>query len=362
MPTLNIVHRTTYRYRAPVQLLPHRLMLRPRESYELKLLSHQVECSPAAKLTWSSDVFGNGLATARFQEQTDLLVIESHTQVKSGAPAWPVFDIDASAISYPFSYADDIWTDLGSFTIRQYAPKDATVEPWARSFIAFPQTDTLSLLKDLNLGVHREIRYESREDEGTQSPEQTLDVAAGSCRDLAVLLADAARALGFGARLVSGYLWPDSLEIKGAGSTHAWVEIFLPGPGWIAFDPTNGTMGAANLIPVAVARKITQAVPVSGSFKGPAGAFERMEVEVDVRSLDLSPTADRTVEIYKSANGDRWLLIQNGDRSVVHHEPNSSSGGQASETDLHSFLTSQGQTPQGESLRRMIEAGGKVPS
>ncbi|WP_435171590.1 transglutaminase family protein [Falsirhodobacter sp. 1013] len=361
MPKLSIVHRTTYQYRTYVQLLPHRLMLRPRESRDLKLLSHQVTFSPEAEVTWSTDVFGNDIATARFVENADLLTIESTAQVELGAPAWPVFKIDASALSYPFLYADEDWRDLGALTDQHYPDDSAKVVQWARSFIAAAPTDTLSLLKDLNLGVHNQIRYESRDDEGTQTPEHTLSRGWGSCRDLAVLLVEGARALGFGARVVSGYLWPNDVGTVGAGATHAWGDIFVPGPGWIAFDPTNGTMGGANLIPTTVARGIAQTVPVSGSYVGPKDAFERMEVQVDVRSRDVSGGGGQeppaTTEIYASSNGDRWLLIQDQDHAIVRHEPTPSSGGKASKMDVDAFLSSQGKTPQGESLFRMIGSG-----
>jgi transglutaminase-like putative cysteine protease len=97
------------------------------------------------------------------------------------------------------------------------------------------------------------------EDGGTQSPTETLDRSWGSCRDLAALFVEAARSLGFGARIVSGYLHnPDQALVGsgGAGSTHAWVKVYVPGAGWIAFDPTNRTVGGFNLLPVAVARDI----------------------------------------------------------------------------------------------------------
>ncbi len=135
-------------------------------------------------------------------------------------------------------------------------------------------------------GVSKWIRYQSREDEGTQSPPETLDRGWGSCRDFAVLFAEAARSLGFGARIVSGYLYnpgQDSAGSEGAGSTHAWAEVYVPGAGWITFDPTNRSVGGFNLIPVAVARDIRQVVPVSGSFVGMSDAFMGMEVEVSVK-------------------------------------------------------------------------------
>ena len=143
----------------------------------------------------------------------------------------------------------------------------------AQGFVRGNPTDTLALLKDLSAGVSAWIRYQSREDEGTQSPPETLDRGWGSCRDFAVLFVEAARSLGFGARIVSGYLYngdQDRVGSEGAGSTHAWAEVYVPGAGWITFDPTNRSVGGFNLIPVAVARDIHQAMPAAGSFVGGA--------------------------------------------------------------------------------------------
>jgi transglutaminase-like putative cysteine protease len=282
---LRIHHKTTYRYRQPVQLGPHRLMLRPRESRDLRLISSDITVTPPASVTWAQDVFGNAVATAAFQTMTDSLVIDSMAELELNAVAWPVFDVAASAIFHPFQYSADEWTDLGALTIQQYPDSAARALDWARSFVRGDPTDTLALLKDLSAGVSGSIQYQSREDQGTQSPAETLDRGWGSCRDFAVLFVEAARGLGFGARVVSGYLYhPDPVIATSldAGSTHAWAEIFVPGAGWITFDPTNRGVGGFNLIPVAVARDISQAVPVSGSFVGMTDAFLGMSVEVQV--------------------------------------------------------------------------------
>lgn len=287
MITLKIHHKTTYRYRQPVNLGPHRLMLRPRESRELRLLSSDVTVTPTAAVTWAHDVFGNTIATAVFQPMADNLVIDSIADLQLDAVAWPVFDIAGSAIYYPFRYSDDEWTDLGALAIQQYPDPAGQLAGWARAFVRANPTDTLSLLKDLSAGVTGWISYQSREDEGTQSPTQTLNRSWGSCRDFAVLFVEAARSLGFGARIVSGYLYNPDLDFvgsAGAGSTHAWAEIYVPGAGWITFDPTNRSVGGANLIPVAVARDIRQTMPVTGSFSGMSDAFESMTVEVRVTS------------------------------------------------------------------------------
>ena len=285
MITLRIHHTTTYRYHQPVSLGPHRLMLRPRESRDLRLISSTVTVTPEATVTWAHDVAGNAVATATFQDMADHLVIDSLTKLELRAEPWPVFDIAASAASYPFRYSDDEWADLGALTIRQYPDPAGRLRRWARAFVHAHPTDTLALLKDLSTGVTGWINYQSREDEGTQSPIQTLDRGWGSCRDFAVLFVEAARSLGFGARIVSGYLYnPDQAFVgtADAGSTHAWAEVYLPGAGWITFDPTNRSVGGFNLIPVAVVRDIRQAMPVTGSFVGMTNAFQNMAVTVRV--------------------------------------------------------------------------------
>jgi transglutaminase-like putative cysteine protease len=252
--TLSIRHKTTYRYRQSVSLGSHRLMLRPREGRDLRLISSNLTVIPTATVTWAQDVFGNAVATATFQTMTDHLVIDSYASVQLDAIAWPVFDIAASAIFYPFQYSDDERIDLGALAIQQYPDPAGRLWDWVRAFIRSNPTDTLSLLKDLSAGVSQWISYQSRETEGTQSPIETLEHRSGSCRDFAVLFVEAARSLNFGARIVTGYLYnPDQALVgsTGAGSTHAWTEVFVPGAGWIAFDPTNRSVGGLNLIPVA---------------------------------------------------------------------------------------------------------------
>jgi transglutaminase-like putative cysteine protease len=288
LPKLSIHHRTTYQYRGAVSLSPHRMMLRPRESRELRLLSHDVSISPEAQISWSNDVFGNAVATASFHTLTDRLSVESIASVDLTAAQWPVFDIDISAINYPFLYSDRDYTDLGALAAQQYADVDNKLRTWAQGFIAGNPTDTLSLLKDISFGIASTIFYQSREEEGTQGPLETIDRGWGSCRDFAVLFAEAVRSLGFGARLVSGYLYNPNGSMMGSpgrGSTHAWAEVFIPGAGWITFDPTNRSMGGANLIPVAVVRDIRHAVPVAGNFTGRSGAFLKMDVQVEVKEL-----------------------------------------------------------------------------
>jgi len=263
-------------------------MLRPRETRDLSLLSFDLEISPEARIDWSQDVAGNAIATAQFDTRAERLSIRSRAHVDLRAPVWPVFPIAAAAASYPFTYTPDDWTDLGALAVPQYVDDTGRLSKWVERFVMARPTDTLSLLKDISNGITAGISYQSRETEGTQGPLETLDRGWGSCRDFAVLFAEATRTLGFGARLVSGYLFNPSGDQIGsvdAGSTHAWVEVFVPGAGWIPFDPTNRSVGSTNLIPVAVARRIQQVSPVMGSFHGRTTDLLSMDVKVNVREI-----------------------------------------------------------------------------
>jgi transglutaminase-like putative cysteine protease len=290
LPRLNVSHRTTYTYSGQVSLHPHRMQLRPREGRDLKILSNQVSFNIPATVSWAHDVFGNAIATASFGYTTNSLVIDCATQLELDSAPWPIFDIALSAMSYPFRYSGDEWTDLGALSVQQYPDTTGQLRQWAQGFVRSSPTDTLSLLKDLSNGVSNRISYQSRDVEGSQTPVETLDRGWGSCRDMAILFLEAVRCLGFGGRIVSGYLYNPDFSLIGSGqnglgqtgSTHAWAEVFVPGAGWISFDPTNRSLGGANLIPVAVGRRIEQVTPVAGSFFGPGGACLGMMVEVVV--------------------------------------------------------------------------------
>jgi transglutaminase-like putative cysteine protease len=289
MPILNVRHTTVYRYRRPVRLGDHLLMVRPRDSHDLRLIRTNLTFSPAASVRWIHDVFGNSIAIASFAEPAAELRIESSLQLETYVVERPRSEIAPEAVSYPFVYSAGDRIDLGRMLECHYRDPSDRLGAWARGFVRSNPTDTLALLADLNAGVKSWISYQSRDTEGTQTPVETLNRRWGSCRDLTVLLIEAARCLGFGARVVTGYLYNpfsdngDGAAI-GAGTTHAWADIYLPGAGWIAYDPTNGTINGGNLIRVAVTRDISQAVPVGGSFVGARGDYLGMTVDVAVTS------------------------------------------------------------------------------
>lgn len=277
---LEIIHRTVYEYSQNVSLLPHRLMLSPRNDQHLRTLAFQIECTPAGSIDWSQDIFGNTVATVIFSQDASVLTITSTAVVEQTADQWPVFKIDVGAHAYPFTYSSEDMTDLGAFTAATSI--GGRVKKWAETFVRSRPTDTLSLLKDINAGILTNATYRIRDEEGTQSPQETLELASGSCRDIAALFIDAVRHLGFGARAVSGYVYDPQAPIDDGGSTHAWAEVYLPGAGWIAFDPTHRRVGEASLIPVAIARSNSQIMPVSGGYVGSLSDFVRLAVSVKV--------------------------------------------------------------------------------
>lgn len=298
MTVLNVRHTTVYRYSRPVALGDHRLMLRPRDSHDLRLIKTNLSFSPLASVRWIYDVFGNSVAIASFCEPAAELRIESSLVLETFAAERPPFQISSDALRFPFIYSADDRIDLGRMQERQYPDPNDRLGSWARGFVRSNPTDTSALLADLNNGVKAQISYQSRESEGTQTPVETLNRGWGSCRDLAVLLIEAARCLGFGARVVTGYLYRASADVGspsgiGAGTTHAWADIYVPGSGWISYDPTNGTIGGPDLIRVAVTRDIHQAIPVSGSFIGTADSYVGMTVDVSVVSDSTVPRGRR---------------------------------------------------------------------
>ena len=288
MTTIAVKHRTQYRYSTPVEFGEHRFMFRPRDSHDLRLIETSLVLSPPANVRWLHDVFGNSIATARFSTNAqELDVISSFRAKHYPLPAQNIL-IEPYAERYPFSYSADEIADLGRTAERHYQDPEHQIDLWARQFVdRDPERRSLQILTAMMQAFHDRFSYSRREEMGTQDPVRTLASRSGSCRDYALLMMEAARSLGFAARFVSGYLYDDQVvacrrTLVGGGETHAWVQIYLPGAGWVEFDPTNALLGGKNLIRVAVARDPSQALPLSGSFTGPANAFVGMTVSVEI--------------------------------------------------------------------------------
>jgi transglutaminase-like putative cysteine protease len=286
MKVLTVRHATHYRYAGPVELGEHRLMVRPRDSHDLRLISSELTLSPPGNVRWRHDVFGNSVAIIDFATQASELLIVSELTLERFGAAHPTFSIAPEAATYPFIYSPDDRSDLGRLLERHYPDPKDTVLSWARQFVGEGTVDTLELLGSMNAAIKRNFVYQRRDDEGTQAPTETLQLGSGSCRDFALLLIEAARCLGIGARFVTGYLYDPALDtenaLQGGGTTHAWADIYLPGAGWVEYDPTNGLIAGESLIRVAVTRDPSQAIPVAGSFTGLTGSSLGMMVEVTV--------------------------------------------------------------------------------
>lgn len=272
MRRFKILHRTYYRFSGPVTLGPHLLRLRPREDHELRIESSELEITPTASLRWHRDVEGNSIATASFTTGASSLAIESEVVVQQFNQAPLDFVVASDAVHHPFSYPDEDRVLLDPYLGPSGNWSGESVRNWAAACRGREERiQTYSLLERINLRIHETLRYQAREEPGVQSPDRTLALGSGSCRDFAALFMAAARELGLAARFVSGYLnAPPSMANFGA--THAWVEIYLPGAGWKGFDPTIGRIAGIDNIPVAVARDPRAAPPIEGSFVGPPGS------------------------------------------------------------------------------------------
>jgi transglutaminase-like putative cysteine protease len=302
MPVVSIRHTTLYSYHRPVTFGEHRIMFRPHESYDQRILSANLVISPEpVTLRHVRDVFGNCVSLARFAgEARELRVTLDH------APSPLVSDqedmFDAQTTTTPFAYSPDDMPDLLRSIERQHADPDRRLERWAQSFLRQDgPTSVLRTLAAMTQTIHATFGYAQRLQAGCQTPLETLARNQGTCRDFAMLMVEAARALGLAARFVSGYIYsagsaglvPSNPSRKGGGHTHAWAAVYLPSGGWVEFDPTNGIVGNTDLIRVAVVRDPRQALPLSGSYEGEAQDFDSMQVQVE---LNVQSSVERRTE------------------------------------------------------------------
>jgi len=288
MTIFSVHHTTTYRYRKPVRPGVHQLMFRPRDSFDQRLIYCGLKTTPdAAEVRWIHDVFGNCLTLVDFAILTGVLQFESIIRLEHTPENTPDFRIEEYARLHPFTYQHDELPDLAPYIVRQH-PEQTEVDDWlAKFFSKGAAQPTGQLLMTLNEAIAESFSYRRRTSRGTQTPRETLSTQQGTCRDFAFLMMEAARSMGFAARFVTGYVYvPDRdgpLRL-GGGATHAWCQIYVPGSGWVEFDPTNGIVGNRDLIRVGVARTPDQAIPLFGTYWGDAEDDLGMEVTVNVKT------------------------------------------------------------------------------
>jgi transglutaminase-like putative cysteine protease len=306
MPVVyDVVHTTVYRYREAVSFGEHRVMFRPRESHDLRVLATDLQVSPPSDVRMIQDPHSNSVALVQpLQDSSELRIVCSFTieHAHSNNLALP---LSPSAEFFPFAYSVEERFDLEQYLRPHHDDPQGDLSAWARQFIRTDgPTRTRDMLVAMNQFIREHLRYQSRDEEGTQSPIQTLQLQSGSCRDFALLMMEALRRLGVATRFVSGYLYDPSSDaeqdaapeaaateslasadppVVGAGYTHAWLQAYLPGAGWVPFDPTNNLTGGNQLIRVGVARDPGLAAPVAGVWYGKPNDYLGMTVGVTVK-------------------------------------------------------------------------------
>jgi transglutaminase-like putative cysteine protease len=284
MRRLDISHITEYLFSEPVSLLPHRLLLRPRESHNVRIESSALDIFPGHTLQWKRDVLDNSVALVGFSESSDRLRIASNVVIQHYEDNPFDFLVDDYAVIHPFDYALAEQPDLAPFRQAVYPSDRETVQRWLGGLGLRQPMETFTLLDRLNREIAGRLSYEMREEPGVQPPALTLARNSGSCRDFAALFMEACRHLGLASRFVSGYLYTWAPDASNA-STHAWAEVYLPGAGWRGFDPTGGEVTGNRHIATAVARHPEAVPPVAGSYLGPPGQCPSLSVAVRVSGL-----------------------------------------------------------------------------
>jgi transglutaminase-like putative cysteine protease len=278
-----IEHITHYSYSQPVQLGQHRLLVRPAPRADVDLKVFQLAVDPEAKIAWTNDAYGNSVALATFDAPVEQLTFTVKAEIECQPHDPFQFLLEAGAERLPLSYPSKLARELRPWLSQ--AGENDELNEWLRPFLDFDGgADTLACLTAINRSIPLAFTYRRREEHGVQTPQQTLHLRSGSCRDFAQLLMSAARHLGVAARFVSGYLIAheanSAAEQVASGATHAWVELYLPGAGWKGFDPTCGLLETEYHVRVAAVPEAHLAPPVAGTFVGNTRLATGMTVDV----------------------------------------------------------------------------------
>ena len=290
MRRLQIKHVTTYEYAETVTLLPHKLLLRPREGHDIRIETTELIISPAHQLQWQRDVYDNAVAQATFLEPSNRLSIDSRVLIQHYDDQPLDFLVADYGVFFPFQYDAAESADLGPYLSAIFVEDRQLLSKWLLQFWKSGQiVETYLLLEWINKAIATGFTYQQREEPGVQTPATTLVRRSGSCRDFATLFIEACRSLGLAARFVSGYLLsPFPLLSQDYGATHAWSEVYLPGAGWKGFDSTSGQVVGNDHIAVAVSRHPESVPPISGSFQAAPTAPPQspiMQVIVEVAEI-----------------------------------------------------------------------------
>lgn len=276
---VRIVHETLYTYQRPVTFMPHRLVLRPREGFDVRVEEFSLQIKPRCDVVWSRDIFGNSIAHVYFTEEADHLRIDSDVTIRRFEHAACQPMTSTAAVAYPVQYESLEQTMVSSYIKPIYPEETGALQEWIRSQELPESAGAEAILLHLTAAVYHRVRYQRREQKGVQSPETTLTLGHGSCRDMATLLMEAARHVGIATRFASGYL--DCASTRAAqGVTHAWTEAYFPGLGWLGFDPTVGRRCTQQHVVLGVSNHPRGVMPVTGRYLGSAEEFREMTAVV----------------------------------------------------------------------------------
>ncbi len=268
-----IHHHTQYDYDRVVSLSPHLIRLRPVAHSRAVIESYTLTIKPENHVVhWQQDPFGNFVARVDFWEPMKMMSIDVDI-VALLVPTNPFdFFLDTYAISFPFEYEPQLKKDLAPY--MEIAEQGTHFKQWLQTIDQTPQ-GTIDFLIMLNKRIFQDIAYTTRMEPGVQTPEETLDLAIGSCRDSGWLLVQTLRKVGLAARFVSGYLAQVVPRIKtpddptelteNSLALHAWAEVYIPGAGWLGLDPTSGMFATEGHIPLACTSEPNGAAPVTGT-------------------------------------------------------------------------------------------------
>jgi uncharacterized protein (DUF2126 family)/transglutaminase-like putative cysteine protease len=304
-------HRTTYAFDRLVNVSPHEIRLRPAPHCRTPIVGYSLRIEPAQHfLNWQQDPYGNWVARLVFPERTSKLAILVDLVADMTVINPFDFFVEPYAENFPFVYAPALAKELIPFL--ETAPLGPRLGEWLRSFRASisPTESTVPMLVRLNQQLQHEIRYLVRMEPGIQTPDETLEQACGSCRDTGWLLVQILRHLGLAARFASGYLIQLVADIKSldgpAGperdftDLHAWGEVYLPGAGWVGFDPTSGLLAGEGHIPLACTADPGNAAPVIGATDVCNTQFD---VAMSVTRMHEDP------RVTKPYTGAQWSAI-----------------------------------------------------
>ena len=289
---LRIEHSTSYQYSKPVEFTPHTLRLMPKGSPGLHLVKSSITVSPQSTIRWRLNAEENIIGTASITGTSDHLLIESIIVLEQRFTNPFDFVLEERSLQLPIAYSAReialLAPYLGVAETRLFRLKE-WLDPFIRTSqeVSVGAPTTLGLLLEINRSIPTQFRYSQRHEYGVQSPSETLRSGEGTCRDFACLLMEAARSLGIAARYVSGYLCASAGSAAVESHTHGWCELYLPGAGWLGFDPTNGILTDAHHVPVATAVTPGEIAPVEGAYLGAAG--ECLRHDVSITAVEIQP-------------------------------------------------------------------------